>query len=99
MLTRLSFEVFVTVTETVDQNMVELSTKAFTKLSPQTVSEMVSVVPIHLFKGEAVSEFIKCRELKLTVVCDDPRYTWERLNNSLANSIHNLQVDDVQYYH
>ena len=73
MLTKLSFEVFVTATETVDQNLVELSTKAFTKLHPQTVSSTVSVIPIHLCRGEAALDFIKSRELKLTVICDEPR--------------------------
>lgn len=73
MLIRLSFEVFVTATETVDQNLVELSTKAFSKLHPQIVSRTVLVIPIHLCKGESTSDFVKSRELKLTVVCDEPR--------------------------
>ena len=71
---KLSFEVFVTATETVDQNLVELSTKAFKMTSPQEISEIVSVIPVHLCKGEPASDFIRCGELKLTVICDEPRY-------------------------
>ena len=73
MLIKLSFEVFVTATETVDQNLVELSTQAFTKLHPQIVSSTVLVIPIHLCRDKSPSDFIKSRELKLTVICNEPR--------------------------
>ena len=73
-IVKLTFEVFVTATETVDQNLVELSTKAFQMLKPQTISETVSVIPIHLCNGETVSDFVRSGEVKLTVVCDEPRY-------------------------
>lgn len=73
-LVNLSFEVFVTATETVDQNLVELSTKAFKMTSPQEISETVSVIPVHLCEGDATSDFIRCREMKLTIICDQPRY-------------------------
>lgn len=72
-LVKLSFEIFVTATETVDGDMVELSTKAFTNLSPQMVSSTVSVIPVHLHNGETALSFIKTNELKLTVVCVAPR--------------------------
>ena len=73
-LAQLSFEVFVTAMERFDQGLLELSTRAFTRLRPQFVSDTVSVIPIHLFNGETVSDFINSRELKLTIVCDKPRY-------------------------
>ena len=73
MLVKLSFEVFVTDTETVGQNLVELSTKAFTKLHPQIVTSTALVIPIHLCGGEPTSDFLKSRKLKLTVICDEPR--------------------------
>ena len=73
MLVKLSFEIFVTATETVGQNLVELSTKAFTKLHPQIVSRTVLVIPIHLCGGESTSDFLKSGKLKLTVICDKPR--------------------------
>ena len=73
MLVKLSFEVFVTATETVGQNLVELSTKAFTNLHPQIVSSTVLVIPLHLCGGESTSDFLNSRKLKLTVICDEPR--------------------------
>ena len=74
MLAKLSFEVFVTATETVGQNLVELSTKAFTKVYPRIVSSTVLVIPFHLCGGESTSDFLKSKKLKLTVICDEPRY-------------------------